>query len=292
MSSRYPEIQWSVPRPYTPSQKPYNAFTLNFLWDLSLVGYVSTEQAALFYGASVKTIRRHLTFWHKKGLIQGAWVSYRQQRARIWTIAPGGVELLRDEDDTTWELLHPHWVSFADQHRTWHTVEHNLDRTTAALLIAKNAGSYRLDADWDKTFTRMTAATPTVSVYLKPDAAIWVNGHPWFIELERSWRNRTLLHKLTQYDHIAMHGLWRQIPQCNEPPKLLLIPTEANTQKRNFQSWITTFRMYQHSYVWVWPWDHVLKNDFTIYGGDGDTKLVSRNFWKLNQAPAYPGKLR
>ena len=290
--AQYPVIQWTPPQPYTPSQRPYSSFTLNFLWDLSLLGYVSTEHAAKMYGAPYSTIVLHLRRWRRHGLIQAAWVPHHKVRIRIFTLAPGGVELLREDDETAWDLLHPHWVSFPDQHRTWHTVEHNLDRTTAALMIARNASSYRLDADWDKSFTRLVAATPHVSVYLKPDAAIWINGHPWFIELERSWRNRTLMHKLTQYDHIAMHGLWRQIPQCNEPPKLLLIPTEANTQKRNFQSWITTFRMYQHSYVWVWPWDHVLKKDFTIYGGDGDTKLVSRNFWKLNQAPAYPGRVR
>jgi hypothetical protein len=121
LSSRYAEICWTDPRPYQRSSKPYNAFTVNFLWDLSLLSYVTTEQAGVFYGASLNTIRRHLTFWHNKGLIQGAWVPYRHQRTRIWTLAPGGVELLQEEDDTAWDLLHPRWVSSPDQHRTLHT---------------------------------------------------------------------------------------------------------------------------------------------------------------------------
>ena len=285
-SSRRP-IKWTPPVPYTPTSKPYSEYTVNFLWDLSLLGYVHTDHVSRMYGAPYSTTLLHVKRWRQKGLIQAAWVPYHKKRTRIFTLAPGGVEFLQYEDDKTWEMLHPYWVPIPDQNRTLHTVEHNLDRTTAALLLTKTASSYGLDAFWDKTYTRIVGALPNAAVSLRPDAAIWINGHPWFIELERSWRNRTLMHKLTQYDHVAMHGLWRKVPGCNEPPKVLLIPTAANTQSINFKSWMTTFRLYQHGYIWVWPWDHVLKQDFTIYGGDGDTTLISRNFWKLNQAPAY-----
>lgn len=287
MASPRRPIHWTPPRSTARRrQRPYNAYTMDFLWDLSLLGYVTIDQASWMYGAPRSTTVLNLRHWRYRGLIQAAWITYHGQRTRIVSLAPGGADLLRDEDEKGWELLHPQWAPISERQRTARLVEHNLDRITAALTLKRKAGELGLAASWDLWMTDLVVSGHP-QLWIKPDAALTINGHPWLIELERSWRVRTLIHKLAQYDRVVLHGGWREIPWCQEPPKVLLIPTAANTQAINFQTWMTNFQHYHHSYAWVWPWPHVEAGRFTVYGGDGDPVIQARDLWAMIREPAY-----
>jgi hypothetical protein len=280
-------IRWTEPSVVPPKiRSHYNDYTMNFLWDLSLADYVTIDQASWMYGAPRSTTLHNLRHWRKRGLIQAAWVPYHGQRTRIIALAPGGVDLLRDDDDKGWDMLHPNWVPVSERVRTNRLVEHNLDRNTAALTLKRKAETLGLSASWDLWMTELIVPGRD-SLWIKPDAFIRLNDHPCVIELERSWRKETLLHKFAQYDRCILQGGWRQISWCNEPPKVLFIPTAANTQQKNWQTWMTTFQFHQHSYAWIWPWPHVAAGRFTVYGGDGDPVIQARDLWAMMRQPAY-----
>jgi len=280
-------IRWSVPQTVTRQRRrPFNDYTMGFLWSLSLIDYVTIDQASWMYGAPRSTMLHNLRHWRKRGLIQAAWVPYHGQRTRIVALAPGGAELLREDDEKGWDALHPNWVPVAERVRTNRLVEHNLDRNTAALTLKRQAESLGFLASWDLGLGDLfiSGRDPLV---IKPDAFVRLNDHPWLIELERSWRKETLDHKFKQYDRLILQGGWRDNTWCNEPPKVLFIPTGANTQKIQWETWLTTFQFHQHSYAWIWPWPHVQAGRFTVYGGDGDPVIQARDLWAMVRQPAY-----
>ncbi|WP_053958123.1 replication-relaxation family protein [Sulfobacillus thermosulfidooxidans] len=280
-------MRWSEPvRVTRKRRRAYNDYTMNFLWDLSLVDYVTIDQAGWMYGAPRSTILHNLRHWRGRGLIQAAWVPYHGRRTRIIALAPGGAELLQYDDEKGWNLMHPHWVPVAERIRTNRFIEHNLDRNTVALTITRQAEDLRLEASWDLHITDFIISSRH-PLHIKPDAAIRLNDHPWIIEVERSWRKETLLHKFAQYDRLILQGGWRHIPWCNEPPKVLFIPTETNTQKIHWETWMNTFQFHQHSYAWMWPFDYVINHQWTIYGGNGQRVIQPQNFWNLIRQPAY-----
>lgn len=282
-------ILWTPERhPTRKRQRSFSPFTMEFLWTLSHIGYTTTEQAAMIYGAPLRTMSYNIRLWRERGLIQSARITYHGQHTRIVTLAREGARILQEDDDEAWEVLHPRWTPLADRSITTRMVEHNLDRNTVALILTRQAQKRGLQATWDTWQTDLTVIHPK-PLHIRPDASLRLNGHPVLIEVERSWRSGTLRKKLEQYDRLIMQGGWRYISWCNEPPKVLIVPTGANTQEINFQSWLTTFQFFQHSYAWIWPWPHAVDSQWTIYGGDGEYHIRSHDLWTLIKQPAYSG---
>lgn len=282
-------IHWTPARsPQMQRHRAFSPYTIDFLWTLSMVGYVTVDQAGWIYGAPPRTMFYNIRTWRERGLIQSARITYHNRHTRIVTLAPVGAKLLQENDEEAWQTLHPHWEPLANTQRTARMVEHNLDRNTVALTLTRAARKHGFSALWDTWQTHLTVPGPH-PLHIRPDAALRINGHPVLIELERSWRAGTLLTKLKHYDHLVLHGGWRSIAWCNEPPKLILVPTGANTQKTNFENWLTTFELSQHSYAWVWPWPYIIQSQWTVYGGDDNYQITPHNFWSLIQHPPYKG---
>ncbi|SMC08161.1 Replication-relaxation [Sulfobacillus thermosulfidooxidans DSM 9293] len=280
-------IRWTPARsPKIQRRRAFSAYTLDFLWTLSMVGYVTIEQAGWIYGAPPRTMFYNIRTWRERGLIQSARISYHSQRTRIVTLAPEGAKLLQEDDDDAWQVLHPHWEPISQTAHTMRMVEHNLDRNTVALMLVRQSQKQGFPTSWDTWQTSLTV-TGSHALHIRPDAALRLNGHPVLIELERSWRAGTIQKKLQQYDRLILQGGWRSIAWCNEPPKVLIVPTGANTQKKNFESWLTTFQLFHHSYAWIWPWSQVRESRWTVYGGGGDYQIMPRDLWTIIRQPPY-----
>ena len=182
-----------------------------------------------------------------------------------------------------WAERHRDWQSPVNKPAFRHSMRHELGRN--AIILAAHAEGQRRGAPvtlWPDTGGTIRAQVPQTGTWinLTPDAVIDVNGQPWYLEYERSWRRDTLQHKVHQFGVLLRHEFWRE--RWVRPPKLLVVADEAeNDQGYRLDTWLQEMDAARLNALAYLPAAAVMAGQWqaTIWSAAGEPKVV--DWWTI-----------
>jgi hypothetical protein len=262
---------------------------------LASLRYLTAEQAMHLIGWIHKsTAVRQLERMTASGLTQAAWISYRGRRTRVWTLSARGGYLL-GRHDPDWASRNADWTSPASDGVSGHAIAHTLDRNLFCIDVdlevqgRREAGIVRPQAP-DEGWWMFWESGPPIHLAtlgggtrtdFVPDAILTINGHPWYLELERSWRVDTLTRKLRQYDTFLKARLWREMH--TSLPRVLFLLSDANTQDIAYTTYMARADAAHRDYLYVMTWDQYQRGYEAVHwSSDGERQTVQ---WLELQAP-------
>ncbi len=202
--------------------------------------YGATRQvgAALAFPSFV-AVNTCLARLHRAGYVTSVRLRWpAEDVTAVWALTEAGGRVLA-EYVPAWAERTRDWVSPVDRPALRHAMHHELGRNAVVLAVqAEAARRGVMVAVWPDTDGTIRAQVPQTGTWinLTPDAVIDVNGQPWHLEYERSWRRDTLQHKVHQFGVMLRHEFWRE--RWIRPPKLLVVADEVGTQEYRIDTWL------------------------------------------------------
>jgi len=220
---------------------------------LAEVRYATAHQAAIWLNATDRQLEHRLPRLEAAGYVQRTPSVYHGRRIQVWTASRHAATLLA-ADDPHWSAMHPHWQSVADQAVLGRALVHSLARNDICLDLLQNADQLGWPALWH--FPTPRWVEPVTHTVVVPDAWMTIAGHPWAVEMERSWRSSTLQRKMAQYAVFYQHRSWGA--WTTRLPRVLLVLADASTQDRRLSTWLANLDDLRSEWVAVLPWAEVL----------------------------------
>jgi len=149
----------------------------------------------------------------------------------------------------------------------------------------EEARARRVDAIWyPADLGRLRAAQPA-RVDLTPDAVLVLDGHVWYLELERSWSRATLEVKLRHYGLVWRYGLWRDLWPV--APRCLFVPTALSRADSRWEAWLSRLDAVRRQAVGVLPLA-ALGDTWAAWRWTADGHREAVDFWRWTAEPLPP----
>lgn len=232
---------------------------------------------------SFAAVNTCLSRLHRGGYVTSVRMRWPADRVTaVWALTAAGGRMLA-EYLPDWAERHRDWQSPVDKPAFRHSMRHELSRN--AITLAAHAEGQRRGVPvtlWPDTDGTIRAQVPQTGTWinLTPDAVIDVNGQPWYLEYERSWRRDTLQHKVHQFGVLLRHEFWHE--RWVRAPKLLVVADEAkNAQGYRLDTWLQEMDAARLNALAYLPAAAVMAGQWqvTTWAAGGEPKVV--DWWEI-----------